>query len=214
MRIIVSDYDDTFYLHKINKIRNYIKIKQNIKAVKNFRKKGNLFIIATGRYYDAIIKEIKKYKIEFDYLICNNGADIYDKKFELKYLKGLPSLSIDILVKLNFKLIKDRDELEVVSAINYNVNEKLINEVKKIQDVIVEIKPHKIKIISKTNKKDAIKEIIKNYKETEIYTFGDGENDLEMLNAYVGATLNKEISDKGIKLIDNLAKEINRLSEK
>lgn len=214
MKIIVSDYDDTFYLHKINKIKNYIKIKQNIKAVKNFRRKGNLFIIATGRYYDSIIKEINKYKIEFDYLICNNGADIYDKKCNLIYLKKLPSLAIDNLNKLNFKLIKDGSKKEVVAAINYNVNKKIVDEIKRIQDVIVEVKSYKIKVIPKTNKLDAIKKIIKNYKEVEVYTFGDGENDLEMLNVYTGATLNKEISNKKIKLISNLASEINILTKK
>ena len=44
MKMLVSDYDQTFYLNDQN-------IKINIDMVKQFRKAGNKFVIATGRSY-------------------------------------------------------------------------------------------------------------------------------------------------------------------
>ena len=48
-KILVSDYDRTFYLNKEG-------IKKNIEAVEKFRKNGNLFVIATGRYHFLILR--------------------------------------------------------------------------------------------------------------------------------------------------------------
>lgn len=77
-KILVSDYDKTFYLNdedvEINKI-----------AINKFREKGNLFVIATGRSYYDIQKEINKYKINYDYLIINHGASILSGKDEIVY---------------------------------------------------------------------------------------------------------------------------------
>ena len=43
-KILVSDYDHTFYLNDEN-------IENNKEAVDRFRKEGNIFVIATGRSY-------------------------------------------------------------------------------------------------------------------------------------------------------------------
>ena len=44
MKVLVSDYDKTFYVNEFD-------IKKNIKTVQEFRNLGNIFIIATGRSY-------------------------------------------------------------------------------------------------------------------------------------------------------------------
>ena len=44
-KILVSDFDGTFYLKNVD-------INNNIKNVEKFRSQGNIFIIATGRSYD------------------------------------------------------------------------------------------------------------------------------------------------------------------
>ena len=41
-KMLVSDYDQTFYLNDKDII-------ENINAVREFREKGNIFVIATGR---------------------------------------------------------------------------------------------------------------------------------------------------------------------
>ena len=69
--LLISDYDGTI-------------TKRDLKRIKKFRKK-HLFAIATGRYFEAIYKELIKYKIDVDYLIFNNGAEIYDGEYNLLY---------------------------------------------------------------------------------------------------------------------------------
>ena len=77
-KILISDYDQTFYLNDKD-------IEKNKVAVEKFRKEGNIFVIATGRSYYDIQKEIKKYKIKYDYLIINHGASILDENDEIIY---------------------------------------------------------------------------------------------------------------------------------
>ena len=49
-KILVSDYDQTFYLNDED-------IEKNKKSVEEFRKKGNIFVFATGRsYFDFMNK--------------------------------------------------------------------------------------------------------------------------------------------------------------
>ena len=51
-KILVSDYDQTFYLNDED-------IEKNKTSVKKFRDKGNIFIFATGRsYMDFMKKEL------------------------------------------------------------------------------------------------------------------------------------------------------------
>ena len=77
-KILVSDYDKTFYLNDED-------IEKNKIAVEKFRKEGNVFVIATGRSYYDIQKKINEYKINYDYLIINYGASILSEKDEIIY---------------------------------------------------------------------------------------------------------------------------------
>ena len=77
-KILVSDYDKTFYLNDED-------IEKNKIAVEKFRKERNVFVIATGRSYYDIQKKISEYKINYDYLIINHGASILSEKDEIIY---------------------------------------------------------------------------------------------------------------------------------
>ena len=71
-KLLVSDYDQTFYLDDFD-------IEKNKKAVTKFKSKKNIFVIATGRsYYDFYNKQ-KKYNFNFDYAILNHGTTIINK---------------------------------------------------------------------------------------------------------------------------------------
>lgn len=72
MKLIVSDLDGTL-LNEESKISEYTK---NI--VKKLNKMGVEFIIATGRGEASAIRIKKQLGIDA-YIICNNGANIYDK---------------------------------------------------------------------------------------------------------------------------------------
>ena len=50
-KVLVVDYDRTLFINNNDMLNN-------IKAINNFRSKGNIFVIATGRTYSSLKKEI------------------------------------------------------------------------------------------------------------------------------------------------------------
>lgn len=75
-KVIVSDYDQTFYINDQDVEKNKI-------AIKEFMSKGNLFIIATGRSYMDFKNKINYYNIKYDYAIINHGATTLNNKDEI-----------------------------------------------------------------------------------------------------------------------------------
>ena len=71
-KILVSDYDQTFYLNDED-------VEINKEAVDRFRKEGNIFVIATGRSYFDFHNKVNMYNFDYDYVIINHGATILDK---------------------------------------------------------------------------------------------------------------------------------------
>ena len=71
-KVLVSDYDQTFYLNDKD-------IEINKQEVENFRNKGNIFIIATGRSFFDFKNKVNMYDIVYDYVILNHGTTILDK---------------------------------------------------------------------------------------------------------------------------------------
>ena len=76
MKVIVSDFDETFY------DANFV---DNINLVNKWQKSGNNFVIATGRGLHSLRNIIDNYSIKADYYICNDGAVIYDRII-MKYI--------------------------------------------------------------------------------------------------------------------------------
>ena len=72
-KLLVSDYDGTFKNDKDGSI------KANIDEVSKFMSNGNIFTLASARSYNSLIRQVNKYNIPYDYLICNNGGVVYDK---------------------------------------------------------------------------------------------------------------------------------------
>lgn len=107
-KILVSDYDKTFYLNDED-------IKKNKIAVDKFRKSGNVFVIATGRSYYDIQKKINEYQINYDYLIINHGATILNEKDVIIYnfpIKNdiISKIKIDLKIHLpNIKVHLEND---------------------------------------------------------------------------------------------------------
>ena len=69
-KIIISDYDQTFYINDEDIERNKV-------AVSKFEEKGNLFIIVTGRSYLDFKNKVEAYNINYNYVILNHGATIF-----------------------------------------------------------------------------------------------------------------------------------------
>ena len=71
-KIIASDYDGT--LNRQSTVSQADK-----DSISAWRKKGNLFGVVSGRSVEGILHEMNYHSVEYDYLIANNGAAIYEK---------------------------------------------------------------------------------------------------------------------------------------
>ena len=74
MKLLVTDYDGTMYYEK----QDLKTLRENIEALKQF-KKQNMVVIATGRPFTSIKKEIDTYDIPYNYIISSNGACLFDQ---------------------------------------------------------------------------------------------------------------------------------------
>lgn len=92
-KLLVSDYDQTFYINDED-------IEENKKLVERFRKKGNIFIIATGRSYLDFQDKVNKYKLEYDYVIINHGATILDKNDNVLFNFSINNVIINDIKKI------------------------------------------------------------------------------------------------------------------
>ena len=76
MKCAVSDFDRTLYV-------NGAVSERNIEAVKQWQRKGNLFLFATEEILHLLKEQLGFFDLEPDGLILNNGAAIMDKEGKL-----------------------------------------------------------------------------------------------------------------------------------
>lgn len=205
-KIIISDFDGTLYIDEKG-------IKENVDAIKEFRKNKNLFVIATGRSYIDLKSKIDLYSIPFDYLIVNHGGVILNKDKKVIDACLIPKSIVNKVLELvktkdeinriilfdakrkdisksseNFTkiMLKTKDKLFADELCKY-LNNKFNKNIKSY--VIVTKKCYLIEIISiKTDKGKAIEKILENESidEKDVFTIGDGVNDVEMILKYNG----------------------------
>lgn len=200
MILLVTDYDNTYELHyeglDLNKIFN-----NNYNSVDDFVKSKNKFVIASGRHFDAMKQTIDEKKIYFDYLITNNGAELYDKDYKLLYALPIDSVSLHTLQSLETKLnilFRHPYKSDLITSANiYFEKRHIFEKIKKylqknLYNCIIEYKFPKIKIINdKCDKVIPIKIIqqIEKIESEKVYTIGDDINDIEMIKLYNGYSL-------------------------
>lgn len=204
MKVLFSDFDNTiFFLNDENTT------KKNVESIKDFINQGNMFCLITGRTYTDIKNELIKLDLPYTYLICGDGALIFDN---LDYClqrttldRGVAARTVEILkengydpyledgynittnlddcIKVSANYIKDKNDAERVV--------ELIND-----ELMVYAYASRVHINVNNpinNKRDAIKNIIKltNIPTKDIYVIGDSINDYEMLEAYNSAVVKK-----------------------
>lgn len=224
-KILVSDYDHTFYINDED-------IEKNKLTVAEFRKQGNLFIIATGRSFYDLYHKVDQYHFDFDLAILNHGATIIDKEnnvlsniymddeiikpiendlqlektiqnFCCSELESRVDFNHDKITKINAKY----NEREEAIKINEIINEKYSNSVNSYH-----ISKSSIEIISnKANKSKAIQFLINrlNVPKENVYTIGDGYSDVQMVKDFNGYAMEKSVD----KLKSVAKKEVNSVSE-
>ena len=92
MRIVISDYDGTMYVD--GKLRGDI-----VAAVTKWQEAGNRFGIATGRDYNLTIHETNRWGIPFDFLICINGAALYDHDCSLLQSRHIDNAAVPAILQ-------------------------------------------------------------------------------------------------------------------
>lgn len=227
MKILASDFDNTLY------VENEEILKRNIKAVKEFISKGNIFCIITGRNYSNIKIELLKYNIPYSYLICQDGAKIFnnmDYCIQTEVLSSEKVLASQKILKGNNcehylddgynQTTNINDCVKVVGIPNSREEGlRILQELKKELDVYAYVSTEHINIIDiKVNKCNSLKKLLQleNLSKENLYVIGDEINDLEMLMTFKGAIMkkhNKVLNNLNKKEYENLYEYIEELSQ-
>lgn len=199
MKLLVTDYDGTMYYEK----QDLKTLRENIEALKQF-KKQNMVVIATGRPFTSIKKEIDTYDIPYNYIISSNGACLFDQddspiytqtikqeiiQKTITYLQKLPYIS---KIKLIDIYGNETNNLENVIQIYVEIKISSIFELKIIKQELEFLNNNQFfnmcYFFNQTDKIDGIKRIqeLHNIESKDIYTIGNDTNDLLMLKEYNG----------------------------
>ena len=196
MKLIVSDFDGTFY------DENYL---ENIEFIKSLKDVD--FVIATGRNYESLKKDLK---IDCKYYICNDGGYILDNNENVIYKNYMNDNSIKIVYdrmkELNFSKYFfdyvdhfDEDLKPKVNKLSIRKkDDNTYNDMKYmfegIDDIYGYLSENWINILSIESKKElAIEKIKSNY--DEVIVIGNEINDYEMIKKYNGYLINKELKN-------------------
>ena len=200
-KMLVSDYDDTFYINDDDILRN-------IKLVEKY-KNNMIFMIATGRSYFDYCNKKNKYNIKSEYVILNHGATIIkdddiiynveidneikrnlindleidkaEKIFACSLKESRLNINNDNLTKIHIKYSSKEFALEIYNLIT-NKYSQFLNFFLVSDRTAIEV------VSNLANKKNAILKVMKleNVTKENIYTVGDGDTDYEMLCYFNG----------------------------
>ncbi len=230
-KILISDYDQTFYLNDED-------IEKNKKYINKFIELGNLFVIATGRSYLDFHNKLDIYKFNYNYVILNHGATVIDKNnnvlFNICISNEIISniqkdLNLDECVnyfccsKTDSRVTFEHKDLTKIN-VRYNSKDYALDKANYINDKYGNyvnayyVNTNSIEIISnKTSKAKAIYWLIKfcNFvKESNIYVIGDGYSDIEMVKEFNGYCMKdsveelKKIANKEYDSVSDLVNDI------
>ena len=73
MKILASDFDSTIYFPD-----DLEQNQKNVEAINRFIKSGNIFCVITGRNYSSLKPFLVDNKIFYSYLICEDGAKLFN----------------------------------------------------------------------------------------------------------------------------------------
>ena len=201
MKILASDFDNTIYFEE-----NEEKNKKNIEAINDFISQGNIFCIITGRNYTDLKQLLTNNNITYSYLICEDGAKIFnnmDYCIETTLLEeAVIKKIIPILEEenLDYYLDDGYNKTEyygdcvkiVINCNNEEEKKRIIEKIKKIVDVHIYASRYHVNIIHKSvNKERALKKLF-NLEELDydsLYVIGDNDNDYEMLKTFNGGII-------------------------
>lgn len=226
MKILASDFDDTIYY-----LDEEEKTKENIQQIKRFINNGNIFCIITGRNYTDLKLLLNELNIPYSYLICEDGAKIFNnmdycldtilltKKEVEKIVKIIEENNWDYYLDDGYNETNNYNDCVkiVINCTDDNKKQEIVQMIKNIIDIHVYASRSHINIIHKSvNKEKALKRLI-NIEElntSSLYVIGDNDNDYEMLKNFQGAIIKKhhpKLDELGKKEYDTLKDYIEEL---
>ena len=216
MKLIVCDFDGTYHTNNLD-------IKINNKYINKFRKKGNLFMLSSGRSFKSLKEMTKIFNIQYDFLSCCDGSILYDNndniliKFPLSntILKKFLSLKkYSKIERIQYSYEDDyystRGDNNLIGCNivikNELITHKFLNEFHKLKDKyqkfdFLEYKHDEVTFFclknQGINKSSTIKFLQENLNINfkDIYVFGDNENDYSMLKYFNGYYIG-EVTDR------------------
>lgn len=228
MKILVSDFDDTLYtLEYLN----------NVEKIQNFVNNENMFIIATGRNYTQLLEDIEDYYVPYFFLICDDGAAIYNRKGE-NLFKQIINDSTAHKIFQKFRNNKEISEAYFDNGEEYSLDnnsaikiigkpknmenarkilEEILNEFPEVQGYISE---NWINITDKeVSKATGIEYLINKYnlENNEIFVVGDNINDIPMFDKFNGYCIGNKCEDlmkKSLKNVSSITEVIDEIDVK
>lgn len=200
MKFLASDFDNTLY------IKDGEKFTKNIMSLKDFISRGNMFCIITGRSYTSIKILLEKYNIPYTYLICEDGAKVFNSvdycisstmlpsQEVAKIKKVFEKNNIECFLEDGYNITENPDDCVKVLATyqDKNLANKVVDKLQKTTNTYAYVSSKHINVTSRaTNKKIALEELIskENLSKDNMYVIGDDINDYEMLQEFNGALM-------------------------
>lgn len=227
MKIVVSDLTDFLSFDKIDR---------NVDAINEFVKKGNLFILATNKAMNFLAEDLSMINLNCEYYICNNGAVIFDRYFNVVYRKDIKQ---DLVRPIYNILVDDDNILETfidtshgyvrdtnksangIVARPYDANKAniLLGKIaRKYPEVHGYIDDSCMNIIdSKVNKASAVEYLINsyNYNMEDVVVSAVSTNDIELLENYTCYTFDNSLEDlknKSVKTVLDIGELIEEIT--
>lgn len=221
MKILASDFDNTIYF-----LEDEEKNKRNAFKINEFISNGNIFCIITGRNYSDLKNYLKKYNILYTYLVCDDGAKIFnsvdycldtinlDRNTIEKATYILDSINADYYLDDGYNKTTNINDCVkiVVNCTDDEEKERIVKLIKEKVNVHIYASRTHVNIIEKSvNKEHALKRLlnIENLEYNKLYVIGDNDNDYEMLKTFNGAV----IKEHHPKLNELKKEEFNELNE-
>lgn len=212
MKILASDFDETIYY-----LDDEEKNLKNIEAIKKFVVNGNIFCIVTGRNYTDLKVILNKYNIPYSYLICEDGAKIFnnmdycldtillEKRDIDRIIPILEENNCDYYLDDGYNKTNNYNDCVkiVINCIDEKEKNNIVDILKEKGGYHIYASRFHVNIINKSVAKErAIKKLfnIENLDYNILYTIGDNENDYGMLKEFNGAVIKKH--HKKLDLLD------------
>ena len=214
MKILASDFDNTIYY-----LDNDEQNKKNAEAIRRFVSYGNIFCIITGRNYTELKKLLTELNIPYSYLVCEDGAKIFNNmdycidttlldKREIEQIEEvLKNEGCDYFLDDGYNKTEYLEDVVkiVVNCTDEEEKNRIVKLVKDKIDVHIYASRFHVNIIHKTvNKRHALKTLM-NLEQLDydlLHVIGDNDNDYEMLKEFNGAVIKKHH-----EILDELNKE-------